>query len=346
MKISFVYILILVLGAALLIFLSSCALFSHIGTQIARNGEDGGNTMYRDLTPEEERVILHRGTEMPFTGEYLDNTEEGVYTCRQCGAELYRSSDKFESHCGWPSFDDEIPGAVERRPDPDGMRTEILCSNCGGHLGHVFIGEGMTPNNTRHCVNSISLDFLPAGEETPAVTEGDSILDELISEEENQERAIFASGCFWGVEYQLKQLEGVISTTVGYTGGHTADPTYRDVCGHTTGHAEAVEVIFDPAIVSYEGLAKLFFETHDFTQVDRQGPDIGDQYRSEIFYTNDKQRGTAESLIETLTDMGYDVATRISEAGEFYPAEEYHQDYYAKNGSTPYCHAYRQIFDD
>jgi peptide methionine sulfoxide reductase msrA/msrB len=287
-------------------------------------GQD--NMEYRQLTPEEERVIIHKGTEAPFTGEYYKYKEKGTYTCKQCGAALYHSEDKFDSGCGWPSFDDEIDGAVTRLTDADGRRTEIICSNCGGHLGHVFLGEGFTLKNTRHCVNSISMDFIPD------------------KKEQKTERAIFASGCFWGTEYYLKKAKGVKSTTVGYTGGHVENPGYEQVCTGKTGHAEAVELIFDPSKTSYEELARLFFETHDFTQINGQGPDIGEQYRSVIFYTSDEQRQVAEKLIKILEDKGFDVATQLEPAGVFYEAEKYHQDYYFKTGGTPYCHIKREVF--
>lgn len=281
---------------------------------------------YNKLTPEEEYVILKKGTERAFTGEYTDNKRKGTYFCKRCNAPLYRSEDKFDSGCGWPSFDDEIKGAVTRHPDPDGMRTEIVCSNCGGHLGHVFIGEGFTSKNTRHCVNSISMIFKEDKGEMKTDT------------------AYFAAGCFWGVEHLMKNKKGVISTIVGYTGGHKENPTYKEVCSGTTGHAEAIEVIYNPEEVSYEELAKLFFEIHDFTQVNRQGPDIGEQYRTEIFYTNDEQKSVSEKLIQILNNKGYKVETGLTKAGKFWKAEDYHQDYYDVTGKQPYCHSYRKIF--
>ena len=286
------------------------------------------NMKYNKLTPAEENVILDKGTERPWTGEYTNHKEKGTYTCKQCDAPLYLSEDKFDSHCGWPSFDDEIEGAVKRIPDPDGMRTEIVCANCGGHLGHVFLGEEFTDKNTRHCVNSISMNFVPAAQEAENLTE----------------RAIYAGGCFWGVEYFMQQKTGVISVTSGYTGGRTENPTYKEVCNNNTGHAEAVEVVFDPSQVTYEELTRLFFEIHDPTQINRQGPDIGDQYRSEIFYLNDDQKKVVENLIQLLKTRGFKVTTKVTKATTFWPAEEYHQDYYEHKGTLPYCHGYTKRF--
>ena len=160
----------------------------------------------------------------------------------------------------------------------------------------------------------------------------------------HSERAIFAGGCFWGVEYYLQRAKGVISTAVGYIGGHKDNPTYEEVCSHRTGHAEAVEVVYDPTETSYENLVKLFLEIHDPTQVNRQGPDIGEQYRSEIFYLDDSQKVVAERVIETLKEKGHWIATRVTRATTFWKAEEYHQDYYKKTEGTPYCHMYTARF--
>ena len=282
---------------------------------------------YFDLSKEESVVINNKGTEYPGTGKYNKHKEKGTYLCKKCGAALYNSSGKFESDCGWPSFDDEIKGAVTRLPDPDGMRTEIQCTSCGAHLGHVFIGERLTSKNVRHCVNSVSLDFVPA--EVDAGRYGS---------------AIFAGGCFWGVEYFLQKAPGVISVTSGYTGGVVKNPTYKEVCTGNTGHAEAVKIVYDPQKTSYETLLKLFLEIHDPTQVGGQGPDIGDQYRSEIFYLNEDQKNIASKYLNILKTKGMKVSTALTKASEFYTAEAYHQDYYFNNGKLPYCHAYTKRF--
>ena len=284
------------------------------------------NKPYNKLTAAEARVILHKGTEAPFTGEYNEFSQSGTYHCRQCDVPLYRSEDKFSSHCGWPSFDDEIKGAVLRETDADGRRTEILCANCGGHLGHVFEGERYTVKNVRHCVNSISMVFVP---EKLATTIA---------------KAYFAGGCFWGVEHLFQGQEGVISAVSGYMGGTLKNPTYQDVCYRDTGHLEVVEVSYDPALVSYEELAKLFFEIHDPTQANGQGPDIGAQYLSAVFVNDEGERATAEKLISLLKKKGYQVVTELRPVATFWEAEAYHQDYYAVNGKQPYCHVYTRRF--
>jgi peptide methionine sulfoxide reductase msrA/msrB len=282
---------------------------------------------FYDLTKVESDVINKKGTELPFKGKFTNYSEKGTYVCRKCGAALYYSSDKFESDCGWPSFDNEIKGAVNRYPDADGMRTEIACAKCGAHLGHVFTGERLTPKNVRHCVNSVSLDFVPAHLEAGRYG-----------------TAIFAGGCFWGVEYFLQKEPGVISVTSGYTGGNVKNPTYKEVCTGNTGHAEAVKIVYDPLKTTYEKLLKLFLEIHDPTQVGGQGPDIGDQYRSEIFYLNEDQRKVAEKDLNILKSNGLKISTALTKASEFFPAEAYHQDYYFRNDKVPYCHGYTKRF--
>jgi len=279
---------------------------------LAASAQDSTMT-YNKLSSAEERVIIDKGTEPPFSGKYYRYDEQGTYLCRRCNAPLYCSADKFDAQCGWPSFDDEIAGAIKRVPDADGRRTEITCAVCGAHLGHVFTGEGLTAKNIRHCVNSISLAFIPQPKDSATQT------------------AYFAGGCFWGVEYYLQNATGVVSTRVGYMGG-------------TTGHAEVVEVVFNPDSTSFETLARLFFEIHDPTQVNRQGPDIGEQYRSIIFFADETQKQTAEKLIKILEGKGYKIATTLVKAEKFWAGEEYHQDYYIKTGKQPYCHGYVKRF--
>lgn len=282
--------------------------------------------IYNKLSPEEERVIIHKGTEAPFSGEYNNFFEKGIYQCKRCNAPLYRSDNKFLSSCGWPSFDDEIEGAIKRETDADGKRTGIICANCGAHLGHVFKGEGFTDKNVRHCVNSISLRFLP-GKEEPRTA-----------------KAYFAGGCFWGVEYFFEHKDGVISAISGYMGGTIKAPTYQDVCNGDTGYIEVVEVTYNIDKVSYEELARFFFEIHDPTQPNGQGPDIGEQYISAVFYNNEDERVTANKLIDILKNKGYKVVTKVIPASTFWKAEDYHQDYYDRKRQEPYCHVYKKRF--
>lgn len=278
---------------------------------------------YTSLSDAEKAVMHKKGTERPFSGEFTNWFEPGVYTCKQCHAPLYLSKHKFESNCGWPSFDDELPNAINRLPDEDGMRTEILCANCEGHLGHVFLGEYITSKNTRHCVNSIALNFIP--------------MDAL-------ETAYFAGGCFWGIEHLMQQQPGVITAVSGYMGGHQPNPSYEAVCAHTTGHLETVAVLYNPAETDYETLTKFFFEIHDPTTPDRQGPDIGSQYASAIFYQTDEEKSIAQKLIRILKDKGYNIVTQLKPVDTFWEAETYHQDYYAKNRKQPYCHRHEKKF--
>ncbi len=317
MKKIFLYILLLsnIMGA--------CAQNSNHNS--SNNKNDNTMMKFNKLTEAEERVIIGKGTEHPFSGKYVDNEEEGTYVCKQCDAPLYKSSDKFDARCGWPSFDDEIEGSVTRVMDADGRRTEIICSNCGGHLGHVFLGEQFTNKNTRHCVNSISLKFVP-------------------KKDESFEKVYFASGCFWGTEYYFMQAPGVVETSVGYMGGDKKNPTYKEVSTGKTGHLEATEVVYDPSITTYGDLVRLFYETHDFTQTNGQGPDIGSQYLSAIFYKDEEQKAIAEKYTNLLIDKGYRVATTLRPAPKFWKAEDYHQQYYKHKGSTPYCHIYTKIF--
>lgn len=280
------------------------------------------------LTATEANILLHKGTEAPFSGEYNLHFANGIYVCKQCDTPLYTSFSKFHSQCGWPSFDDEIENAVKHLPDPDGHRTEIVCAHCEGHLGHVFVGEQSTPKNTRHCVNSLSIRFIPISE----------LLTQAKQPQSGFGAALFAAGCFWGVEYHFARAKGVLATQVGYSGGTTEAPSYEQVCTGNTGHAEALLVIFDKAKTDYTKLTKLFFNLHDPSQVDGQGPDIGNQYRSEIFYFTDEQRRIAEELIALLKNNNISVATRVTSASTFWPAEAYHQQYYQTKGGEPYCH--------
>lgn len=278
------------------------------------------------LTPDIRQIVQHKKTEMPNTGTYNRFQGQGSYLCRQCGLALFRSNHKFLSSCGWPSFDDEIPNTVKHLPDPDGRRTEIVCHRCDAHLGHVFKDEHLTQKNLRHCVNSLSIDFVNS----------QTVRD--------TEEAIVAGGCFWGTQYLFDKFPGVIKTEVGYSGGHVDGPHYEAVCTKKSGHLEVLRIIFDTAITDYEAILKYFFEIHDPTQDKGQGPDIGPQYLSAIFYFNDAQKQVAETLIGILESYSLDIITILKPATIFWAAEDYHQAYYHKTGHEPYCHVWRKLF--
>jgi peptide methionine sulfoxide reductase msrA/msrB len=308
--------------------------YSKSGYDIAPIPQTKIDELAKKLKPEEAKVILKKGTEAAFCGNLVDNKKEGVYVCRLCGLPLFSSDAKFDSGTGWPSFFkpfDRDHVAVLLDKSHGMVREEILCQRCGAHLGHVF-EDGPKPTGLRFCLNSVSLEF---------VEKKDGKLDlPAASQPVKTQTAYFAGGCFWGVEDRFQQIPGVIDAVSGYMGGKTKNPTYEDVCSHETGHAETVKVVFDPAKVSYNDLLKWFFKFHDPTQVDRQGPDIGDSYRSAIFAADQSQLDAAKTFIE---EQGKSerfkkrpIATKLALATNvpFYAAEDYHQDYHAKHGGS------------
>jgi len=275
------------------------------------------------LDPKRFHVLRESGTEPRFSGKYNDFDKDGIYVCGACEAPLFDSESKYEHNTGWPSYTVPINSqAVTFHLDKSffGENIEVRCASCGSHLGHVF-NDGPPPTGKHYCINSLSLDFKPRD---PANREEKEVIPET---------ATLAAGCFWGVEDKLSRIEGVLSTQTGYSGGDVPRPKYRQVCRGNTGHAEAVEVKFDPAVLSYENLLRIFFQLHDPTQRNRQGPDLGTQYRSVIFTHDETQRQIAENVIRELERSdryNRPITTQIVPASEFYEAEEYHQDFYEK----------------
>lgn len=280
--------------------------------------------MYLDklasLTPDARRVLCEQATEPPYSGDYHTVQTQGTYLCRRCGWALFRASSQFSAGCGWPSFDADLLQRITTRPDPDGIRTEITCGRCDGHLGHVFLGEQMTPTSQRYCVNSLALDFVS----------NSHVLDTA--------EAIVAGGCFWGIEHSFQHIPGVVNAESGYTGGHIVSPQYTDVCTGHTGHYEAVRVVFDLEKTDYATILMHFFEIHDPCQVDGQGMDRGPQYRSAIFYYDQIQYDVALGVIRRLEHNGYSIATVLCPVAPFWPAEVYHQNYYTKHPAVAQCH--------
>ena len=307
-------------------------------------------------------VTQHEQTEPAFRNTYWDNKKAGIYVDVVSGEPLFSSFDKYDSGCGWPSFTRplEKTDIVEKKDFKIGYpRTEVRSKQANSHLGHVFDGE-TTPTGLRYCINSASLKFVPV-EEMAAKGYGEYLepfvkaglikantvtkaADQSAAASGKQETAVVAGGCFWGMEEIIRKIPGVIETKVGYTGGATKNPTYKQVCTGATGHAEAVQIVFDPDKLSYEKVLDFFFRMHDPTTLNQQHNDVGTQYRSAIFYQSDEQKQIAERVKERVQKSGKfkrPIVTEISPAKEFYSAEDYHQKYLVKNPGGYTCHILR-----
>jgi peptide methionine sulfoxide reductase msrA/msrB len=283
------------------------------------------------LTEEQFRITRGAGTERAFCGTLLDHPPEGVYACECCGLPLFSSASKFHSGTGWPSFFQPIAkeNVAEREDKSHGMvRTEINCARCDAHLGHVF-EDGPRPTGLRYCLNSESLTFTDL--------EDVKKLADPAAKAGARATVVFAGGCFWCVEAVFEELDGVIEAVSGYAGGTRETANYKAVCTGATGHAEAVQIVYDPTKITYEELLKVHFATHDPTTLNRQGADEGPQYRSAIFFANEKEKELAQAFLDDVKGaFEKPIVTTLEPLKEFFPAETYHQNYVCQNPGNPY----------
>ena len=302
-----------------------------------------------NLTKIQKYVTQHDGTEKPFDNEYWNNKEEGIYVDVVSGKPLFSSKDKYDSGTGWPSFTKPIDGGeIKTKKDSKlGMaRTEVRSSSADSHLGHVFDDGPKDKGGKRFCINSAAMKFIAKADlQKEGYGEYLGLFDEGAAKQSNFESAFLAGGCFWGLEELIRVQKGVIDVKAGYSGGNVPNPTYEIVSSGLSGHAESIEVIFDPKKTSYEEILRFFFQIHNPTTLNQQGNDKGSQYRSAIFYQNDRQKKLAEKLIKEADESGVfpgKIVTQVTKAGEFYEAESYHQDYLQKNPGGYTCHAIRK----
>jgi peptide methionine sulfoxide reductase msrA/msrB len=295
-------------------------------------------------------VTQEEATEPPFRNAFWDHKEPGLYVDIVSGEPLFSSLDKYDSGCGWPSFSRPLEiSRLTARPDHKlfSPRVEVRSRFADSHLGHVF-PDGPGPEGLRYCINSASLRFIPLARlevegygRYLAIFQPEKKPESADRDASGNELAVLAGGCFWGMEDLLRQHAGVVDTQVGYSGGAPEEASYEQVKTGRTGHAEAIRVVFEPALLSYEALLAFFFKIHDPTTPDRQGNDRGSQYRSALFPLSERQKRIAEEVRSRVDASGRwkaPLVTRVEEFRGFFPAEEYHQKYLLKNPGGYSCH--------